>query len=96
MWNLPVSMPAQDLIGLLVLAGVAIWAAVAIAMRGEARGRRRSRPRRLPVLLMAWLAPIVLIALVVRGAWRSAAVLALALAVYVGVLRWRAGRSTSR
>lgn len=92
MWITPGPLPAGELVGLLVLGAVVVWAAVHLALRGEAPGRPRRGSRRPLRLLAVWFAPLVLVALVVRGAWRATLVLSLALAVYVGVLRWRGAR----
>lgn len=99
-WQLPDLVPGSDLVSVLVLAMLAVAVAVRLATRdepgsragGAGRAGRRER-RRVSALLAAWLGPILVLALLLRGAWRFALVLAVALSVYVGVLRWRAGRA---
>ncbi len=96
-WQVPDLVPGSDLVSLLLLATLAIAIAVRLATRDDPGGRagragRRER-RRVSALLATWLGPILVLALLLRGAWRFALVLVLALSVYVGVLRWRAARA---
>ncbi len=99
-WQLPDLVPGSDLASLLLLATLAIAIAVRLATRDEPSGRagragRRER-RRVAALLTTWLGPILVLALLLRGAWRFALVFVLALSVHVAVLRWRAARAATR
>lgn len=95
-WQPPDLVPGPELAALLVLAGLAIAVAVRLATRDEPRARTAradgQQRRRVSALLATWLGPILVLVLLLRGAWRFALVLALALAVHVAVLRWQAGR----
>lgn len=86
------SLPAQELLGLLLLGGVVVWAGVHLALRAEPKGRPRRGSRRAVRLLAVWFAPLVLVGMVVRGAWRAALVLGVALVVHIAVLRYRMSR----